>query len=155
MSDELLVWLFTGTTLAPEQSTHCHRDHEPPDFVDQMNKCCCKAVWIARSCTALMSADVSGQQLTRQPCLLLSFSPGGPVGFVSADSGAAGVGGNAAENHSDCSSDLKVTRTVWHCHHSSTINRVISCHQTRVKYGSALKGQVHLNFRKEKLRIMF
>ncbi len=41
--------------------------------------------------------------------------PGGPVGSVSVDSGAAGVGGDAAKNHSDSSSDLKVTYTAY-CH---------------------------------------
>lgn len=44
-------------------------------------------------------------------CLIsVSFSPGGPVGFVSVDARAAGVRGDAAENRSDRSSDLKVTR---------------------------------------------
>lgn len=38
-----------------------------------------------------------------------SLSAGGPVGSVSVDSRAAGVGGNAAENHSDHSSELKAT----------------------------------------------
>lgn len=38
--------------------------------------------------------------------VLLPSPPGGPAGSVSADSRAAGVGGDAAENHSDRSSEL-------------------------------------------------
>lgn len=40
----------------------------------------------------------------------LSSVPGGPVGTVSADSGAAGIRGDAAENQSDRSADIEVMK---------------------------------------------
>lgn len=133
-------------------------------FVDQMNKCCCR---------------LKQFELHRAAQLLLAWAltfmdnswPGSHACFsLSLQEDQLGLSLLTLEQLESEEMLQKITQIAhqtWRWHEpydivttAAPINRVISCYQTRVKYVSALKGQIHLNFRKfvgtkQKLRITF